>query len=206
MDIHTIATGKGDATFIIMPDGTTMLIDAGDMTGGRFKAPALPDDSRRPGEWIAKYILDFSKGLSHPERVNYLWLTHFHADHMGAPSALRPGPHYGICGIMEVGEHLTFSNIVDRAYPSYDYPSKEHMDRFCSTTLEDYIKFVNYQKENNYSHPERFEVGSRKQFSLQNDRKQYMKSFEIWNVAGNLEVANPSGRGPVKKYQEMEKT
>ena len=83
MDIHTIATGKGDASFIIMPDGTTMLIDAGDVTGGRFKAPALPDDSRRPGEWIARYILEFSKGLPHPQRVDYLWLTHFHEDHMG---------------------------------------------------------------------------------------------------------------------------
>ena len=30
MDIHTIATGRGDATFIIMPDGTTLMIDAGD--------------------------------------------------------------------------------------------------------------------------------------------------------------------------------
>ena len=30
MDIHTIATGRGDATFIVMPDGTTLLIDAGD--------------------------------------------------------------------------------------------------------------------------------------------------------------------------------
>lgn len=202
MDIHTIATGKGDATFVIMPDGTTMLIDAGDMTGGRFKAPALPDDSRRPGEWIAKYILDFSKGLSHPERVDYLWLTHFHEDHMGSASALRPGPYYGICGIMEVGEYIRFNHIVDRAYPSYDYPSTEHMNRSCAKTLEDYIKFVNYQKENNDSHPERFEVGSRKQFSLQNNPKPYRKSFEVWNVACNLEVAKPSGRGTVKKYPE----
>ena len=30
MDIHTIATGRGDATFIVMPDGTTLMIDAGD--------------------------------------------------------------------------------------------------------------------------------------------------------------------------------
>ena len=30
MDIHTIATGRGDATLVIMPDGTTLMIDAGD--------------------------------------------------------------------------------------------------------------------------------------------------------------------------------
>ena len=35
MDIHTIATGRGDATFIVMPDGTTLMIDAGD--NGKIK-------------------------------------------------------------------------------------------------------------------------------------------------------------------------
>ncbi len=31
MDIHHINTGRGDAAFLILPDGTTFLIDAGDM-------------------------------------------------------------------------------------------------------------------------------------------------------------------------------
>ena len=30
MDIHTIATGRGDATLVVMPDGTTLMIDAGE--------------------------------------------------------------------------------------------------------------------------------------------------------------------------------
>ena len=29
MDIHTIAVGTGECTYVIMPDGTTMMIDAG---------------------------------------------------------------------------------------------------------------------------------------------------------------------------------
>lgn len=33
LDIHNVATACGDCTFIKMPDGTTMLIDAGDMRG-----------------------------------------------------------------------------------------------------------------------------------------------------------------------------
>ena len=41
MDIHTIATGRGDATFIIMPDGTTLMIDAGD--NGKTKDKQHPD-------------------------------------------------------------------------------------------------------------------------------------------------------------------
>ena len=32
-DIHEIATGEGDAHFMIFPDGTTLLCDAGDARG-----------------------------------------------------------------------------------------------------------------------------------------------------------------------------
>ena len=202
MDIHTIATGKGDAAFVIMPDGTTMLIDAGDVTGGRMKAPALPNDTRSPGEWIARYIDYFSNGLPHPDKVDYFLLTHFHGDHMGSETALKPGPQYGLCGIMEVGEYLKFGKIIDRGWPTYDYPSAEYVKKFCSSTLDDYRKFVTYQKEHNGTVPECFQVGSRKQFMLLNDPKSYNKDFEVWNVAGNLQAPLPVNGKVVKRYTE----
>ena len=31
LDIHHISTGRGDATYFIFPDGTAMLLDAGDV-------------------------------------------------------------------------------------------------------------------------------------------------------------------------------
>jgi hypothetical protein len=31
LDIHQINTGRGNATFFILPDGTTLLIDAGEL-------------------------------------------------------------------------------------------------------------------------------------------------------------------------------
>ena len=46
LDIHTIATGRGDACLIIMPDGTTMMIDAGD--NGKAKDKQHPDGSMKP--------------------------------------------------------------------------------------------------------------------------------------------------------------
>src|ERR1700754_406091 len=56
LDIHQINTGRGNSAFAILPDGTSLLIDAGD--GGRLPprgtAPK-PDSSRGPGEWIARY-------------------------------------------------------------------------------------------------------------------------------------------------------
>ena len=52
LDIHQIATGRGNAAFMRFPDGTTMLVDAGD--GGEISnADPRPDGSRSPGKWIA---------------------------------------------------------------------------------------------------------------------------------------------------------
>ena len=100
MDIHHIATGKGENTFFVFPDGTTMLVDLGDETNGRFKCPAYPDASRTPAQWVARYIGHFAADTPGGDKtVDYLELSHFHSDHMGSPKAMRPGTRYGLCGI-----------------------------------------------------------------------------------------------------------
>ena len=51
LDIHHIATGRGNATFILMPDGTSLLIDAG-ATNNALDVSALP----KPGaQFLARY-------------------------------------------------------------------------------------------------------------------------------------------------------
>jgi hypothetical protein len=63
-----------------LPDGTSLLLDAGD--GGnpppRGTAPR-PDGSRPTAEWIARYVR--ALGVS---AIDYGYLTHFHDDHMNA--------------------------------------------------------------------------------------------------------------------------
>ena len=48
LDIHHIATDRGDATFVIAPDGTTLLIDAGDVGNGWGSSggPVFPTTQR----------------------------------------------------------------------------------------------------------------------------------------------------------------
>ena len=49
LDIHQINTGRGNSALLIMPDGTTMLVDAGN--GGNLPprgTPPRPDASRHP--------------------------------------------------------------------------------------------------------------------------------------------------------------
>lgn len=56
LDIHHINTGRGDATFMIFPDGTTLLVDAGDMsethprTLSARNAKAMPNNSKTAPE------------------------------------------------------------------------------------------------------------------------------------------------------------
>ncbi|MBN1183981.1 MAG: hypothetical protein JXB49_16935, partial [Bacteroidales bacterium] len=58
LDIHHINSGKGESVFIVMPDGTTMLVDAGFTTRPKPRVTdQKPDASRTPGEWISRYIM-----------------------------------------------------------------------------------------------------------------------------------------------------
>src|SRR5690554_91143 len=126
LDIHHINTGKGDAAFFILPDGTTMLVDAGQHTRppGPRELSIIPDESRSPGEWISRYILHMMEG--HAEKwINYALLTHFDGDHMGS---IHPGAEdsgngdYKLAGITDVGDRIPLDRVIDRAWPDYNWP------------------------------------------------------------------------------------
>src|SRR6185312_2231806 len=82
LDIHQIATGRGNSAFFIFPDGTTMLVDAGAAGDGQtipYTEP-FPNASRRAGEWIARYVQHMLPGGY--DHLDYALITHFHADHI----------------------------------------------------------------------------------------------------------------------------
>jgi len=89
LDIHQIQTGRGNAAFFIFPDGTTMLLDAGEVPGeggrrGRFEiGPQRPNPTKSVAQWIAHYIRQFGPPARQPA-VDYAVVTHYHDDHMGA--------------------------------------------------------------------------------------------------------------------------
>jgi hypothetical protein len=85
MDIHHINTGRGDASFLIFPDGTTLLIDTGDMsetnprTLSDRNTPLIPDNSHTAPEWIVKYIHTFHP-LQEQASIDYALVTHYHSE------------------------------------------------------------------------------------------------------------------------------
>lgn len=127
LDIHHINTGKGESTFFILPDGTTMLVDAGATQREKPRVTdPRPDESREPGEWISRYILHFLKNHSE-KKIDYVLATHFHSDHIGeihANSKESSNGNYKLTGLTQVAEYIPFSKIVDRGWPDYNYPSE----------------------------------------------------------------------------------
>ena len=193
MDIHHINTGKGEAVFCIFPDGTTMLIDAGDL-GPEIKPGTThgsPDESKQAGEWIARYI---SRILPDKKMkgIDYMFLTHFHGDHMGGayPGSTKTakGGDYTLSGITEVGEHLSFSKMVDRDWPTYQYPGPQQNSGF-----ENYLNFVKWNIENTGMEMERFIPGSNQQFTLVKKPEKYNGIFKIQNVISNGELWTGEG-------------
>lgn len=142
LDIHLVATGSGENAFVVMPDGTTMLIDA-----GRTKAPCLIKD-KTPGQVLSDYIKHFSP---QPDKLDYFFLTHFHNDHMGA--------------VYEVGEQFRIDRIVDRDYPGYDNINTVNVGK-----VGEYVAWVKSRTGSKASSAERFTVGSRSQFTPVNHK------------------------------------
>jgi glyoxylase-like metal-dependent hydrolase (beta-lactamase superfamily II) len=83
LEIHHIATNRGNSALLILPDGTTMMVDAGAIYGATpCLSDPLPSAQRRPGEWIGRYAkrrLETS-GLT---TIHAVLLTHLHGDHIG---------------------------------------------------------------------------------------------------------------------------
>jgi len=189
LDIHHISTGRGNSVLAICPDGTSIMVDAGAVKGStEAMGPARPDASRRPGEWIGRYALHHLRTAPKQE-LDYFVLTHFHGDHMGDVTADSPASakgDYRLTGVTDVAELLPIRRLIDRGYPSYDYPAVSNYD----ATLN-YIRFV-HAIEKHGTKVERLKVGSAKQIALQHAAAGY-ESLAIRNLAANGEVWTGKG-------------
>lgn len=175
LDIHHISTGRGNSTFMILPDGTTMMVDAGDLGyASNFKheiMPAVPHPGKSPAQWVADYVRHFSEPLGNDGRVDMMLITHYDSDHVGL---------YGQSGVSELDSLLHIEKIVDRGY---DYPTPELALAMNRRTLPGYIKTMEARAERGRGY-EKFVVGSDSQFALQHRPSAY-PGFRIRNIYAN---------------------
>src|SRR5215469_2394366 len=118
LDIHQISTGRGNSALFILPDGTTLLVDAGAAGDGLPETDPHPDATRTPGAWVVRYLERHMPAGAHS--LAYALITHFHADHMGQPvgtSTADPSGTYKLAGITEVDAGLPIHNLIDRGSP-----------------------------------------------------------------------------------------
>ena len=175
LDIHQISTGRGNASFMILPDGTTMMVDMGDMGNvSHFKQeimPAVPSADKSPAQWVAQYVRHFSRPLGNDGKVDYMMITHYDSDHIGV---------LGECGVSELDSLLHIEKIVDRGY---DYPTPEQAMSMNKWTLPGYLKTLEQRAARGLAY-EKFVVGSDSQFALKCAPEKY-KNFKIQNIYAN---------------------
>lgn len=198
LDIHQISTGRGNVAWMIMPDGTTMLVDMGDLGTDNYQQEIMnprPSASKSPAEWVAQYIENFSKPLEKGTKTDYAFITHFHGDHIGSfdnTAISRPGMAYKLHGITHLAELVDIDKIVDRGWPDYNYPSAGQVSS-SNGGLGNYTSFMKLRNDNGKTN-EQFVVGSDTQFPLKYDPDSYPE-FSVRNVAGNLDVWTGTGTG-----------
>ena len=182
LDIHFINSGRGECAFYILPDGTTLLVDAGEIvvTDGTG-VPQKPDASTRPYIVDAKYIRHFlPQGSS---AVDWCAPSHFHIDHIGSiDAAAETSPNgYRLTGLMALYGEVPFSRVLDRGYPNYgDDPDIPEMD---GQTSGDWVAFVKWAVANKGMKADRFRTGE-EQITLLKDKDKY-PDFRIFNIIAN---------------------
>lgn len=203
LDIYHIHEGAGNSTFMIFPDGTTLLYDMGDASISYKKqesllpeySSVLPNTSKPSYAWVAQFINQFSP---HPGKLDYVVLSHYHFDHMGEWNKEREEQtqgHFKLFGITGLGEKINIHTLIDRSYPDYDHHGDipgnlnnylhstiNEYAQLTALTMQSYKRFINYQIKHKHLKAEKFKVGSNSQIHL---IYHFYPNFKVRNILGN---------------------
>lgn len=83
LDIYFIDVEGGQSTLVVTPDGESLLVDAGFAGDGTFRSKPGDPSRARDAQRIVAAARD--AGVT---RIDYLLITHFHADHDGGVAEL----------------------------------------------------------------------------------------------------------------------
>lgn len=192
MDLHHINTGRGDAAFYRLPDGTSMLVDLGELdptsslSAAPWAASPKPDSKTRPHEAVGNYIGRMTDSTT----LDYALVTHFHDDHYGFVNENTPRSENGdiaLTGITGLWDTIQIKCLVDRIETKPITTQKHQLD----ATLRNYLRFREL-RQNLGRKNEAFRVGSAAQFVLKNEPVAF-PGFEIRNICGNGTIWTGAG-------------
>jgi len=127
LDIYFVDVEGGQATLIITPGGETLLIDAGYPGQGKSDPTTGDPDVARDAQRIAAAAADAN--VTH---IDYLLISHFHADHFG--------------GVMELAQLIPIGTILDHG-------TEDREARSNPQTLSLISEYKNVRKQSNYLVP-----------------------------------------------------
>lgn len=183
LDIHTISTGRGECIFLILPDGTSIVVDAGEFSreGKKYKnVLQRPNAQTRPTKAFGDYIRHFNPY----DAVDYFNLSHFHMDHMGnmEPEYTKCAEgDYTLTGVMALYHQVPFREVIDRAYGAYDSLKVKAMS---VKVMEEYKKFLDYHVAKGNIKASQFELGVVNQFAMKHNAAAY-PNLKIENICSN---------------------
>ena len=188
LDIHAINSGRGECTFFIMPDGTSLCVDAGEIApegGTHPRVDPKPNKDVRAYKVYAEYIKKYlPQGQT---SLDYMLVTHFHGDHVGTFTGYRDTKHeenqHILTGVTALYEEVPFNKVIDRIYPDYDQITATGED--VTTGTAHYKNFVNYYKDKGLK-AEKSAVGSTDQLVMVRSPKSYPE-FTVQIKAANGE-------------------
>ncbi|KAI1181684.1 hypothetical protein F5B17DRAFT_424109 [Nemania serpens] len=188
LDIHHIDNRGGSATFIVGPDGTTILIDCGgtkDNSGGSDPpAPSPPYGSSRPGERVARYALRHSASTT----LDYLIATHVHPDHVGDVHSDKTamGNGFQMTGLSDVDHLMPAILVIDRAYPDYGL-----LQPLSAPFTTNHLAWLKARLQDGRQVAQ-IDVGSTSQITLRSPEE--YPTFSIRTLAANGEVWTGDGQ------------
>jgi hypothetical protein len=194
LEIHHIDTGRGNASLIIGPDGTSLLMDAGEAhSAERMMAPARPNASRRAGEWIARYVRRQLNRIGQTD-LDLMLLTHLHGDHVGEVASSSPQStqgSYRLTGAADVAASVRVRELIDRGWPDYNYPAPP-----LDATSINYIALARSMAARG-TKMQKAKAGSAHQLGLRHNASEYPAfsarilsvNGEVWTGAGENSTA-----------------
>lgn len=212
MDIHFINTTTGECTFLILPDGTQILNDAasslvstnskGNTTNTGIRSRWDPTKTGMRGSAIISAYLKKCMSWTDRTRIDYVLLSHLHNDHMGDCSSSVPvsanSPTYRLNGIPEILDDFEVSRIVDRGWPSYDYPFDMQNLASNRNAVVNYVNAVKWHVSNTGLKAEMFRAGVSDQ--IVPNTSEY--DVKVQNIAVNGEIWTGSGTSTRKTFPE----
>lgn len=200
-DIHHISTGRGNSTFMVFPDGTTMLFDAGEISDTHARTLSdrnsrlHPDSSKQAYEWLVQYITEFSP-FAKPQ-IDYGVISHFHDDHFGEWDTLKKKSVHGnyvLTGFTGVGDIVPIKKMMDRGHVapinlrSEAFQKRYDKDEYhIVQSLNNYFSFLDTQKKKGMLY-DSIVTGANDQFVLTREPGSFPE-WEIKNIAAGGRVA-----------------